>query len=191
MICGREFLAAFALAGILGVPGLARSQEPAGEVAGPSLLRTTFIVADIERAVAFYAVLGFRTESELSGDRFADSPFPLNVRAERYRLVILASPRAGSGRIGLIVFENQSPKPVRPPRERVGLGDAVLVIDVADAVAVYEQLTRAGIRTVETPQTFESRTRAPDGRPMRGRVFHVFDPDGNLIEILEAPKPSS
>ncbi len=153
----------------------------------PSLLRTTFIVADLDRARGFYELLGFGLESELGGDRFANSPFPLNVSSERYRLLILGSARAGSGKLGLIVFENDSPKPVRAPRDKVGLGDAVLVIEVADAAALYARLTVAGIATVETPQTYKSSTAMRNGKPLEGKVFHLFDPDGNLIEILQPP----
>jgi hypothetical protein len=30
----------------------------------------------------------------------------------------------------------------------------------------------------------------PDGRPLEGRVFHAFDPDGYLVELLQAPGPA-
>jgi hypothetical protein len=27
----------------------------------------------------------------------------------------------------------------------------------------------------------------PDGSPGRGRLFHVFDPDGRLVEVMGPP----
>ena len=45
------------------------------------------------------------------------------------------------------------------------------------------------IDVVEEPLSYTSRKLDPEGRPRQGWVFHAFDPDGYLIEILEAPNP--
>jgi catechol 2,3-dioxygenase-like lactoylglutathione lyase family enzyme len=161
---------------------------PALAADAATLLRTTLTVADVDRSLAFYALLGFRVESEMGGERNPDSPFPLNSRSSRWRLVILAPAGKTGGKIGLLSFDDARPAPTRDAaRERIGLGDMVFVFDVPDAVAVHARLEEAGARIVEKPVTFQSRTTDASGQPLTGRVFHVFDPDGYLIEILEAP----
>jgi catechol 2,3-dioxygenase-like lactoylglutathione lyase family enzyme len=160
-----------------------------GEVTDATLLRTTLIVADVDRSLAFYALLGFRVERELGGERKPDSPFPLNSRSSRWRLAILAPGNGEGGKIGLLSFAAAPPAATRDPaRERIGLGDMVFVFDVADAGAVHARLAAAGERIVEAPVAYRSASTDAAGRPMQGRVFHAFDPDGYLVEILEAPR---
>ena len=159
-------------------------------VADASLLRTAITVADVERSRAFYALLGFETESEMGGERNPDSAFPLNSRSSRWRLVVLKSGRAEGGRIGLLAFADETPAPAREvAREEIGLGDIVFVLDVPDAREVHDRLAQAGAAIVEGPFAYTSRQVDASGRPMKGWVFHVFDPDGYLVEILEAPRP--
>jgi catechol 2,3-dioxygenase-like lactoylglutathione lyase family enzyme len=163
-------------------------QASAGDAA--SLLRTTLTVADVDRSIGFYALLGFRVEEEMGGERNPDSPFPLNSRSTQWRLVVLAPASGEGGRIGLLSFDASRPAPAREmSRERIGLGDMVFVFDVPDARAVHATLTGAGADVVEAPLSYTSRKLDPEGRPMQGRVFHAFDPDGYLIEVLEAPRP--
>lgn len=159
----------------------------------PSLLRTALIVADADRSVEFYGLLGFKIEGDSASERKPEAnPFPLNAPSTRYRLVILASRDKLGGRIGLVDFRDPPPAPTRAgsagAEPRVGRGDMVFVFDVADADAVHATLQRAGARILESPQVYVSRRKAADGRSLQGKVFHAWDPDGNLIELLEAPK---
>lgn len=162
----------------------------AGPIAdGARLLRTALIVEDVDRSLRFYALLGHAPESEMGGSRDpARTPFPLNAGATKWRLVILASAANPGARIGLVSFDDPRPAPSRPARRKLGLGDMVFVSDVADARRTHELLKAAGADIVETPQMYQSKQLDSRGRPMEGHVFHVFDPDGNLIELLEAPK---
>ncbi len=154
------------------------------------LMRTALVVEDVERSRAFYELLGFRVESEMGGERNPDSPFPVNSRSSRWRLLILASARGEGGRIGLVSFDEARPAPVRPSdRRRIGLGDSVFVMDVPDVPAMHARLAEVGADIVTQPSTYRSRQLDAAGRPLQGRVFHVFDPDGYLVELLEAPRP--
>jgi catechol 2,3-dioxygenase-like lactoylglutathione lyase family enzyme len=183
-LTGRAALALLLMAGPGSLPARADSNDAA------MLLRTALVVADVERSRVFYELLGFAVESELGGERNPDSPFPVNSRSTRWRLLILASARGEGGRIGLVSFDEASPAPVRPlERERIGLGDAVFVMDMPDALAMHARLVAAGANIATAPATYRSSRLDHAGRPMEGRVFHVFDPDGNLVELLEAPKP--
>ncbi len=164
-------------------PGAARAE-------GAMLMRTALVVADVDRSRAFYELLGFRVESEMGGERNPDSAFPVNSRSSRWKLLILASERGEGGRIGLVSFDAAQPSPVRPmDRPRIGLGDSVFVMDVPDALAMHARLAAAGASIVTQPSAYRSSRLDAEGRPMQGRVFHVFDPDGFLVELLEAPKP--
>jgi catechol 2,3-dioxygenase-like lactoylglutathione lyase family enzyme len=155
-----------------------------------TLARSSLLVGDADRSIAFYGLLGFRVESDTGRQarRPEGNPFPLNAPATWYRLVILASANATGGRIGLVEFGEPAPAPRRAAGRSVGRGDLVFVFDVPDADATHEALRRGGADIHETPQVYTSARKAPDGRPLRGKVFHAWDPDGNLIELLEAPK---
>jgi catechol 2,3-dioxygenase-like lactoylglutathione lyase family enzyme len=159
----------------------------------PTLLRTALLVSDADRSIAFYGLLGFSVEADSASDRKPEaSPFPLNAPSTRYRLVILASGDRAGGRIGLVDFRDPAPASSRAAgaagADKVGRGDMVFVFDVADADAVHAALQNSGARILEAPQIYISRRKAADGRSLQGKVFHAWDPDGNLIELLEAPK---
>jgi catechol 2,3-dioxygenase-like lactoylglutathione lyase family enzyme len=171
------------------VPLVWASGPALAQQSGAGLLRTALIVADAERSLSFYRLLGYQTEADTTSPRTpADSTFPINASSTAVRLVILAATSSPSGRIGLVQF---SEPPARTSREwsgTVGLGDIVLVFDVTDADAVHVRLVEAGARVLEPPQAFISRTRDASGRAQQGKVFHVLDPDGYLIELLQAAK---
>ena len=150
--------------------------------APPALLRTTLIVAEVERTAAFYRLLGFAPERDLGGPRSPDSPFPLDARSTRFRLLILASADPQSGRIGLLTFDGPAPPVAVTARPRLGIGDMVFVIEVDDADVAYAALEAGGARLVEKPFAYEMKR--ADGSVGRGRLFHVFDPDGRLIEVM-------
>jgi len=155
-----------------------------------SLLRTAITVADVDRSLAFYRLLGFETEAEMGGERNPDGAFPLNSRSSAWRLVILQSEIGQGGRIGVLSFDAEQPEPTRERRRRtIGLGDIVFVLDAPDARGMHARLVETGADVVEEPFAYTSRQLDEAGRPMQGWVFHVFDPDGYLIEILEAPRP--
>jgi catechol 2,3-dioxygenase-like lactoylglutathione lyase family enzyme len=162
---------------------LASAGAQAVEPPAPALLRTTLIVADVDRSIAFYQRLGFSIESDRGGPRKPDSPFPLAVKSGTFRLVILASADPTGGRIGLLSFGEPSPPVLVPAREQVGIGDIVFVVRAPDAAAAFESLRSAGAGLVEPrPVTYEMKR--PDGTVGQGRLFHVFDPDGRLVEVM-------
>lgn len=180
MLCGA--LAAVLLA-------LTPAAVPAADGA-VTLARSSLLVGDADRSIAFYGLLGFRVESDTGRQprRAEGNPFPLNAASTWYRLVILASANTAGGRIGLVEFGEPAPAARRAPGRSVGRGDLVFVFDVPDADSVHAALLRGGADVHEPPQVYVSARKAADGRPLRGKVFHAWDPDGNLIELLEAPK---
>ena len=156
----------------------------------PTLLRAALIVRDASTSIRFYELLGFQIESDSTAPRNPkDNPFPLNAASTQTRLVIMQSATGEGGRIGLVEFSGPTPPEVRADPTRVGRGDVVLVFDVTDADAIHTKLRNASAKILEPPQVYVSRRTTEDGRAMRGKVFHVHDPDGYLVELLQAPSP--
>jgi catechol 2,3-dioxygenase-like lactoylglutathione lyase family enzyme len=149
----------------------------------PALLRTTLIVADVDRAIAFYGRLGFAVESDRAGPRKPDSPFPLASASTTFRLVILATTDPASGKVGLLSFGEPVPPVTVVARPKVGIGDFVFVVRAADATVAYQALKAAGDALVE-PAPIPYEMKRPDGTVGRGALFHVFDPEGRLIEVM-------
>jgi catechol 2,3-dioxygenase-like lactoylglutathione lyase family enzyme len=167
---------ALILSGFLFMAALALAADPA-------LLRSTLIVADVDRSITFYERLGFAVESDRAGPRKPDSPFPLASRSATFRLVILKSADPESGKLGLLSFADAKPPVLVPARDRVGIGDVVFVIRHPEADALYRELRQSGARLVE-PEPVPYEMKRPDGSTGRGRLFHVFDPDGRLVEVM-------
>lgn len=156
----------------------------------PTLLRAALVVKDAATSLRFYGLLGYRIESDSTTPRNPkENPFPLNAPSTQTRLVIIESATGAGGRIGLVEFSAPTPPAVRADPRHVGRGDVVLVFDVADADAVHARLRNAGADILEVPQIYVSRRTTDDGRPMRGKVFHAYDPDGYLVELLQPPSP--
>lgn len=159
------------------------------ETAPVSLLRSALLVTDADRSIGFYQLLGFQIESDSTTPRNPEgNPFPVNRRSTQTRLVILRNSADQGGRIGLVEFSKPQPAGNRSDRKRVGIGDVVLVFDVADADAIHATLAAAKVSIIEPPQVYVSRRTDASGRALRGKVFHVHDPDGYLVELLQAAK---
>ncbi|NJD32857.1 MAG: VOC family protein [Gammaproteobacteria bacterium] len=162
---------------------LAAAATQAAELPAPTLLRTTLIVADVDRSIAFYRLLGFEVESDRGGPRKPDSPFPLAAKSGKFRLVILASADPAGGRIGLLAFGEPSPPVLVPPRDQVGIGDMVFGIR-APVDFTDSNVAAASGATLVVPVPVSYVMKRPDGSVGQGRLFHVFDPDGRLVEVM-------
>ena len=71
----------------------------------------------------------------------------------------------------------------RPPRNRVGTAHLGLIVDDVDAT--YEELSGRGMEFVNPPAL------RPDAvYPWARKVCYVYDPDGNMLELIERePQP--
>jgi catechol 2,3-dioxygenase-like lactoylglutathione lyase family enzyme len=149
----------------------------------PTLLRSTLIVADLERSLEFYLKLGFQIERDVGGPREPKGkPFPLNVAARAFRLCILRSAVPDGGRLGLLEFGEPDPEVTRTPSDAVGIGDVAFVVQVTDATRACEVLAGSGARIVSQP--LDMQMRGADGSAEHVRLFHVFDPDGHVVEVF-------
>lgn len=147
----------------------------------PNILkRTTLIVADAGRSLAFYRdLLGFSVwydgEIVLSGRGLA-----AGAAGDRTRLVIMQAADPVIGMIGLLQWVEPA-LPAPPPRERLGVGDVVFVMQGDDVAATHRRLVAAGARVFAEPHPFE--VQGADGALLRMTSMSFWDPDGYFIEL--------
>jgi catechol 2,3-dioxygenase-like lactoylglutathione lyase family enzyme len=145
------------------------------------LKRTTLIVRSIERSLAFYRdVLGFQIwyddEIVLSGVGLA-----AGKQGDRTHLVILKAEDPVIGMIGLLEFTDPRLPQPDVPRERLGIGDIVFVMQSQDVVGAHERLRRFGARIHAEPHAFE--VTGADGKLIKMTSMSFWDPDGYFIEL--------
>lgn len=147
------------------------------------LKRTTLIVGDVARSMAFYRdVLGltvwYDDEIILGG-----VSLPVGQRGDRTRLVIMKSEDPVIGMLGLLQFTDP-PLPVpAAQRTRLGIGDVVFVMQTEDVEEVHGRLLAAGARVHAAPHEFS--VRGADGAEVTMTTLSFWDPDGYFFEINE------
>ena len=127
-------------------------------------------VADLDRAVAFYAEtfdLDVVAEFSVGGDAFAEAVAVEGASAEFVHL------DAGDAVIELVAYEPAGEPGADPVLNRPGATHLGLSVD--DVEAFYEDLAD-DVETLSPPRTTASGT----------TVLFVRDPEGNLIEVLDA-----
>lgn len=155
----------------------------------PNILkRTTLIVANLERSLAFYRdLLGLSVwydgEIVLSGQSLA-----AGAAGDRTRLVIMRAADPVIGMIGLLQWVDPALPPAAP-RSRLGIGDVVFVMQGDDVVETHRRLAAAGARIFAAPHPFE--VRGADGTPLRMTSISFWDPDGYFIELNQRHGPGA
>jgi len=143
------------------------------------LLRLTHIglcVSDWERSLQFYRdVLGFRYLSEL---QLAGEPSGTLLQLPDVELRAIYLERDGT-RIELLHYPVPGHQGDGAPRPMNQLGLTHLSLRVDDLVGLLASLRAAGVRILD-------RTRIDIPAFEAGAVF-VTDPDGTLIELVQAP----
>jgi catechol 2,3-dioxygenase-like lactoylglutathione lyase family enzyme len=118
-------------------------------------------VADVDRSLAFYRdLLGFAIDA-----LYDDPPYASLSRAGM-RLSLAEEGHPAEDRPGVSMAAPADP----------AVADAVLVLEVADCLAVHEELAARGAKMLAPPYS----------PPWGGHRFFVRDPDGYLVE-LEQP----
>lgn len=138
---------------------------------------TGFVVSDMGRALEFYRdVLGLRVQREMVMDGDIVSQLTGFDNA-RVHIAYLGNDMRHA--VELVQFLEP---PViawsRPPRNRVGTAHLGLIVDDVDAM--YEDLSGWGMEFVNPPAL------RPDAvYPWARKVCYVYDPDGNMLELIE------
>jgi formylglycine-generating enzyme required for sulfatase activity/catechol 2,3-dioxygenase-like lactoylglutathione lyase family enzyme len=160
-----------------------------GRDAPPAVRRTTLLVSDITRSMAFYAALGLEkwydkaSTSEGPTGVIGAQDLPLGAQPGTGRIVIMKGNDPRVGMIGLLGYDRPKLPDHRRRSATLGRGDAIVMIEVADMDAVMQRLAGAGFRPLRAPYAFT--VPAADGRTLAGRRAFVRDPDGHLVEVSE------
>jgi catechol 2,3-dioxygenase-like lactoylglutathione lyase family enzyme len=117
-------------------------------------------VADVERSAAFYKRLGFATEAT-----YDDPPYA-TLQLAGARLSLAEQGHNAEDRPGVAL---------EAPGDRSRM-NAVLVLEVKDCMAAYEELRGEGVEFLAEPYS----------PPWGGHRCFAVDPDGYLVE-LEQP----
>ena len=133
--------------------------------------RGNYVVADLDRALAFYRdVLGLTLDfvKDSPGDSYSYAVFEIEP-ARPLRFAVLSAP--DQPRVMALTEVGGDALPAQPPPRR-----AAIVLDVADVDAVV-----AGARALGLKVYPEDRLETHDGRI--GREVGIVDADGNLVVI--------
>ena len=138
---------------------------------------TGFVVSDMGRALGFYRdVLGLRVQREtvMDGDIVSQLTGFENARVH---IAYLGNDIRHA--VELVQFLEPAVTPwERPSRNRVGTAHLGLIVDDVDEM--YEELSGRGMEFVNPPAL------RPDAvYPWARKVCYVYDPDGNMLELIE------
>ena len=149
------------------------------------LLRSTFIVGDLEGAIRFYSeAFGWRVAYD--NVLAVDSRFPPTAPdGALARLVFFASegddPEIGG--IGFMKYLSHTTTPgPSKHRKAVGEGEAILVVKSADPDAVYQRILKTDA-VVVAPPTDWTVPSPVKGQVIRLRTMSLFDPNGIYLEV--------
>ncbi len=143
------------------------------------LLRLTHLglcVSDWERSLRFYRdLLGFRYVSEL---QIGGAPTTTLLQLAEVSLRAIYLERDGT-RIELLHYAVPGHQGSGQPRPMNQLGLTHLSLRVDDLAATLDELRKAGVSIIE-----RTRIDLPD---FHAAAVFVTDPDGTLIELVQAP----
>jgi catechol 2,3-dioxygenase-like lactoylglutathione lyase family enzyme len=143
-------------------------------VSDPTPHHVGVTVSDLDRAVDFYTEtfdLTVAAEFAVGGEAFADAVAVDGAAADFAHLV--AGGEGAETIVELVAYEPEGEPTEDPALNRPGAIHLGLSVD--DVEAFYRGLDD-GVETLSEPRTTESGT----------TILFVVDPDGNLIEVLDA-----
>lgn len=155
-------------------------------MADTHLKRTTLIVADARRSIAFYRdVMGMKVYYDQSmklGGKIV--PVAGAAATAKVHLGIMEGNHPEIAKIGLLQWTDPPlSAPAEPYRKRMGIGDVVMVTETPDLKGFYARLEMSPDCHIVCPPHDWS-VPAPDGR---GRIemttLSFFDPDGFFYEV--------
>jgi catechol 2,3-dioxygenase-like lactoylglutathione lyase family enzyme len=143
--------------------------------------RTTILVRDIERSLAFYRdILGWDVfyEGHVEGEGVAQL---MGMPCTGVKMVVLNAQGSQFGNVGLMEVKNATPSMENPPLpQRIRYGEAALVIATQDILGLHDKIAKAGHTVINPPAKI-----AVPGRPMAVLEMFVRDPDGVLVNLTQ------
>ncbi len=173
-------LAALGLLAAAAAPTAWAQPVPAAERIPVDIRRTTFVVRDIDKSLALYRdALGLKLiyDQLIGGGVDKDG----KARAPSVRLVLLRANDTFIGNLGLMQRLQAAPAP-EPKFEKAGVGQMIMVINVADLDTRWATIERTPHIKIDTPPT-RVEYPSPGGGVIPVMFSAVWDPDGNYIEL--------
>ncbi len=148
-----------------------------------TLLRGTYIVADIEAAIRFYRdALGWRLvyDNVLAVDRRFPPAAPDGAPC---RLVVFQCEHEEIGGIGFMKYlEHEIAPGPSKHRGKLAEGEPILVVKSRDPDAVYQKVLETEAVIVSPPANWTVPGYEP-GTVIRLRSLSLFDPNGLYVEV--------
>jgi catechol 2,3-dioxygenase-like lactoylglutathione lyase family enzyme len=174
--------------------GVHAEPVPAAERLPVDIRRTTFVVRDIDKSLPLYRdALGLKLiyDTPIGGGVDKDG----RAVAPSVRLVLLRANDTFIGALGLMQRLNVPAGTAVPPPEykKAGVGQMIMVINVADLEERWPKIAATPHIKVETPPTRVEYPN-PAGGVIPVLFSAVWDADGNYIELnklLGAPAGSA
>jgi catechol 2,3-dioxygenase-like lactoylglutathione lyase family enzyme len=153
---------------------------PTAERIPVDIRRTTFVVRDIDKSLALYRdALGLKViYDQLIGGGVDKDGKP---RAPSVRLVLLRANDTFIGALGLMQRLQAAPAP-EPKFEKAGVGQMIMVINVADLDTRWARIEKTPHIKIDTAPT-RVEYPSPGGGVIPVMFSAVWDPDGNYIEL--------
>lgn len=149
--------------------------------------RTTLLVSDVEKSVAFYEKIGFRVWLKTGGPRDPSQPtsLPLNGKPSLSKFTIMAGKDDWVAMVGLLQYDQPALARTREVMDQIGVGDAVLMIETDNVDEVYKNIKALNAPMLQLPK--EGKTRSADSiKTVKNMFFR--DPDGYVIEMSQVVK---
>ncbi|MBC7522003.1 MAG: VOC family protein [Sandarakinorhabdus sp.] len=147
------------------------------------LLRPTFIVGDMDKAVAFYTrVFGWTVifDQVIKVDRRFPPAAPDRARC---RLTVFQIEDPEVGGLGFMQYlDDEIPAGPSKHRGRLGQGEAILVVRSADPDACHDRIRQTDAVVISPPTDWEV-VGAEPGQVIGLRTMSLFDPNGIYIEV--------
>jgi catechol 2,3-dioxygenase-like lactoylglutathione lyase family enzyme len=140
----------------------------------PHFDHVTVAVCDVERAKAFFAVLGFEVDQDvvIRGERFADYMAVEGIEAEHVTLVMPGS----DPRLEVQLLHYRAPEPTSDPQIRnlcrIGFNHVCFAVDDLDGLV--EKFRAAGFETRGGVLEFHRR-----------KLVYLDGPEGVTVELAE------
>ena len=167
----------------------ATAQERSTALQATAVRRTTLLVDNLDKSIDFYQRLGLTKWYDAASD--ANSPdgvigaadLPLTEDPKVGRIVIMKGNDERIGMVGLLSYDKPKLASARGNLMGIGIGDAIIMMEVPDIQAAYSRLQQIDVRFHRPPYKFT--VNRPDGTTSTGQRMFVYDPDGRLIEVAQ------
>lgn len=174
-------MALVALVALVSAAGARAEPVAPAERIPVDIRRTTFVVRDIDRSLAFYRdALGLKLlyDQPIGGGVDKEG----KALAPTVRLVLLRANDTFIGALGLMQRLNPASAPPPPVFERPGVGGMVMVINVADLDQRWPRIAATPhLKVAQAPTRVDYP--APGGGSIPVLFSAVWDADGNFIEL--------